>query len=76
MVTNITSILYLTKNLKTKFYQPFRKSNNGPICIDINLNHPPQILKQLSKSISKRLSENLLPKEVFDKSKRYQTLNK
>ena len=39
------------------------------IYIDINSNHPPQILKQLSKSISKRLSENSSSKEVFDKSK-------
>ena len=37
--------------------------------IDINSNHPPQILKQLPKSSSKRLSKNSSSKEVFGKSK-------
>ena len=71
VTTNITSVdfLDLTLNLKTESYQPFRKPNNGPIYIDINSNHPPQILKRLPKSISKRLSENSSLKEVFDKSK-------
>ena len=50
-------------------YQLSRKPNNDPIYIDINSNHPPQTLKQLPKSISKRLSENSLSKEVFDESK-------
>ena len=76
VTTNTTSILHLTLNLETESYQPFRKPNNDPICIDINSNHPLQILKQLPKSISKRLSENSLSKEVFDKSKKYQSLNK
>ena len=71
VTTNITSVdfLDLTLNSKTESYQPFRKQNNDSIYIDINSNHPPQILKQLPKSISKRLSENLSSKEVFDKSK-------
>ena len=59
--TNITSVafLHLTLNLKAESYQPFRQPNNDLIYIDINSNHPPQILKQLPKSISKILSENL-----------------
>ena len=71
VITNITFIdfLDLTLNLKTQYYQPFRKPNNDPIYIDINSNHPPQILKQLPKSISERSSENSSSKEVFDKSK-------
>ena len=72
MVTlNITSVNFLdiTSNLKTESYQPSRKPNNDPRCIDINSNHPPQILNQLSKYISERLSENLSSKEVFHKSK-------
>ena len=71
VTTSITSVdfLDLTLNLKTESYQPSRKPNNDPIYIDINSNHPPQTLKQLPKSISKRLSENSLSKEVFDESK-------
>ena len=37
--------------------------------VDIDFNHPPQILKQLQKSISKTLPGNLSSKEVSDKSK-------
>ena len=76
VTTSITLILHLILNLETDSYQPLRKANNDPIYIDINLNHSPQILKQLPKSISKSLSENSLSKEVFDKSKKYQSLNK
>ena len=39
------------------------------IYIDINSNLPPQMLKQLPKSIDKRLSENSSSKEVFDETK-------
>ena len=71
VTASITSVdfLDLTLNLKTESYQPSRKPNNDPIYIDINSNHPPQTLKQLPKSISKRLFQNSLSKEVFDKSK-------
>ena len=71
VTTNITSVdfLDLTINLKTESDQPFRKRNNNPIYIDINSNHPPQILKQPPKSISKGLSEKSSSKEVFDKTK-------
>ena len=71
VTTNITSVdfLDLTLNLKTESYQPFRKRNNNPIYIDINSYHPHQVLKQLPKSISKRLSKNSSSKEVFDKTK-------
>ena len=71
IATNITSAdcLDLTLKLKTKSYQPFRKPNNVPIYIDINLNQPPQILKQLPKFIDERLSKRSSSKEVFDKTK-------
>ena len=44
---NITSkdVLDKTFHFKSESYQPFRKSNNDLIYVDINLNHPPQILK-------------------------------
>ena len=52
-------------------YQPFRKPSNDPKYIDINSNHPPQILKQLPNSISKRLSENSSSKDDLINPKRY-----
>ena len=55
--------------MKFVSYQPFRKPNNDPKYVDINSNHPPQILKQIPNFISEKLSENSISKEVFDKSK-------
>ena len=71
VITNITSVDFLdvTFNLKRDSYQPFRKPNNEPKYIDISSNHPPQVLKQLSKSIEKRLSKISSSKEIFDNSK-------
>ena len=71
VTTNITSVDFLdvTFNLKSESYPPFRKPNNEPKYIDISSNHLPQVLKQLPKSIEKRLSEISSSKEIFDNSK-------
>ena len=57
-------ILDLDKNIS----KPYRKPINSPY-INKNSNHPPNILKQLPKSIAKRISE-ILPSsvEIFNKS--------
>ena len=53
----------------TKIYKkPYRKPNNSPIFINENSNHSPNILKQLPKSIAKRISETLSSEEIFNKS--------
>ena len=50
VTTNITSVdfLYVTLNLKTESYQPFRKPNNEPKYIDNSSNHPPTSLQATS----------------------------
>ena len=60
--------LDVTFNLETESFKQFRKANNDPKCIDIDSNHPPQILRELPKSINKRLSENSPSKKMFGKS--------
>ena len=74
VTANIISVDFLDVafKLKTASYQSFRKPNNEPKYIDINSNHPPQIMKQLSKSIEKRLSEISPSKEIFNNSKPYE----
>ena len=49
-------------------YKPFRKENNKPIYINKHSNHPPSILKQLPKSIEKRIFETSSNKDIFDES--------
>ena len=58
----------MTFDLDYNAYKPFRKENNKPIYINKPSNHPPNILKQLPKSIEKRISETSSNKDIFDES--------
>ena len=60
--------LDVTFDLDNNAYKPFRKENNKPIYINKHSNHPPSILKQLPKSIEKRISETSSNKDIFDES--------
>ena len=59
--------LDVTFDLDNNTCKPFRKENNKPIYINKHSNHPPSILKQLPKSIEKRISETM-NKNIFDES--------
>ena len=56
---NLKSLDFLdvTFDLVKDIYKPYRKPNNKPLYINKHSNHPPNILKQLLKSIEKRISE-------------------
>ena len=58
----------MTFDLDKNIYKLYRKLNNSPIYINKNLNDPPNILKQLPKSIAKRISETSSIEEIFNKS--------
>ena len=60
--------LDVTFDLDNNVYKPFRKENNKPLYINKHSNHPPSILKQLPKSIEKRISETSSNKDIFDES--------
>ena len=60
--------LDVTFDLDKNIYKPYQKPSNSPIYINKNLNHPPNILKQLPKSIAKCISETLSSEEIFNKS--------
>ena len=57
-----------TIRLSNNLYKPYRKPNNKPIYINKQSNHPPNVLKQLPKSIAKRISNTSSSKDIFDKS--------
>ena len=50
-------------------YLPYRKPDNPPVYINNCSNHPPTVLKQLPKSISKRLSDLPSNEKIFEKTK-------
>ena len=58
----------MTYDLDNNVYKPFCKENNKPVYINTHSNHPPSILKQLSKSTEKRISETSSNKDIFDES--------
>ena len=47
-------------------YEPYRKPNNEPIYINKQSNHPPNIIADIPKAISKRLTSISCNKNVFD----------
>ena len=64
-----TDFLDVAFSLATEKYFPFRKANNTLLCMNAFSNHPPTIIKQLSKMINKRISDLSCNKEEFDKVK-------
>ena len=60
--------LDVTFDLLNEIYKPYRKPNNKPLYINKHSNHPPNILKQLPKSIEKRISETSSNIDVFNRS--------
>ena len=56
---NLKSVDFVdvTFDLVNEIYKPYRKPNNKPLYIIKHSNHSPNILKQLPKSIEKRISE-------------------
>ena len=59
-----TNFVNVSFNLVTGKYFPFRKANNTLLYINTFSNHPPIIIKQLPKVISKRISDLLCKKKV------------
>ena len=57
--TNLKTVDFVdvTFNLHKNIFKPYRKPNISPTDINKNSNHPPNIFKQLPKSIAKRILE-------------------
>ena len=71
IVTNLQEVdfLDLTFNLISSTYHPYKKPNDNLTYINTSSNHPPNIIKQLTKTISERLSRNPSSTEIFNSSK-------
>ena len=48
----VLNFLDLTLNLSTSKYEAYSKSDDKPLYINVNSNHPPNIIKNLPESIS------------------------
>jgi hypothetical protein len=52
----IVNFLDVTLNLRQETYKPFNKPNNFPRYVHKDYNHPPQVIKNIPKSVNNRLS--------------------
>ena len=57
--------LDVTFDLQSNSYKPYRKPDNLPVYIHKDSNHPPSILRELPKTIAKRLSDLSSCENVF-----------
>ena len=64
----IVNYLDVTFNLNNGTYCPYRKPNNQPLYINAKSNHPPNIIKQLLDSLSRRISDNSCNEDEFNKA--------
>ena len=64
----IIDFLEVRFNLNDQTYEPYRKPNNEPVYINKQSNHPPNIITDIPKAISKRLASILCNKNVFDRN--------
>ena len=56
-------------DLTTGKYEPYNKAGNIPQYINVKSNHPPNIIKNLPESISRRINKLSSDKSVYDNSK-------
>ena len=61
----IVDYLDITFDLTTGLFKPCNKTNNIARYVNEKSNHPPSILKEIPKSVSKRISSNSCNEQVF-----------
>ena len=71
IITNLQEVDFLdvTFNLINNTYRPYKKPNDNLTYINTSSNHPPNIIKQLTKTTSEQLSKNSSSIEIFNSSK-------
>ena len=64
----VVDFLDITMDLRTEIYKPYKKPNSNLTYIHKQSNHPPSIIKNLPKSINRRLSTNSKNAQIFNES--------
>ena len=64
----IVNFLDVTFNLQDGTYKPYKKPNDTPLYINVNSNHPPNIIKQIPSTINKRINELSSNEDIFIKA--------
>ena len=61
----VVNFLDVTFDLNTGLYKPFMKTNDSPVYVNRNSNHPPSILKNIPEAVTRRLSRISANEDVF-----------
>ena len=64
----VVDFLDVTFKLKDGTYKPYQKANNKISYINVQPNHPPNIIKQLPKTIEQRLSNKSSNETIFNEA--------
>ena len=64
----VVDFLDITLDLRTAIYKTYKKPNSNLTYIHKQSNHPPSIIKNLPKSINKRLSTNSKKAQIFNEA--------
>ena len=64
----VVDFLDITLDLRTAIYKLYKKPNSNLTYIHKQSNHPPSIIKNLPKSINKRLSTNSKNAQIFNEA--------
>ena len=67
--SKVVDFIDITFNLNDGIYKPYKKPNQALLYINKSSDHPPQLINQLPRIISDRLSRNSSNKEAFNTSK-------
>ena len=65
----VVNFLDIQFNLLSGTFKPYRKPNSDPIYVHKDSNNPPEVFKELPKTIGKRISTISSSKEIFESSK-------
>ena len=63
----VVNYLDVTFNLNDDTYRSYQKTDNIILYIHVESNHPPNIVKQIPKTIEKSLSQLSSNEEIFNK---------
>ena len=68
----IVNFLDVTLDLSNNSYKPFIKTNQNPSYINVDSNHPKNIIKQIPKAVNLRIAKLSANEKIFkESSKRY-----
>ena len=65
----VVNFLDVTMNLNKESFEPYRKPNDTPLYVHTDSNHPKSVIKEIPRSVNKRLSMISIDENTFESAK-------